>query len=461
MTSATGITGLPPRSWMEEFRQTIGLAAPLALVQIAQIAIQTADTIMIGRLGETALAAGSLGFNLNTVPFFLALGIVLAATPLAAQAFGARQARELRRVVRQGLWVSIAVGIPAMFFVMSGGFWLSLIGQPTLLAHDAGIYLFSYSFGMVPSLAVFGFRAFVTALNRTAPIVWSMLGGLVLNIFLNWLLIYGNWGFPRWELHGAGIASALSNWVMFLGLGWWLVVARPYRKFHILGRFWRPDWEKFRTIFVIGTPIGITIVMEAGMFAVSAFAAGWISVETVAGHQIALQLSAITFMVPLGLGQAATVRVGHALGRGDLVGIRRAGWSAIALAICFMGGAAVTFWTIPDVLAAAFLDVNDPANGPALSLAISFLGVAAFFQLFDGMQVSGAAALRGLSDTRWPMIFAIVGYWGIGLTVMMTLAFGLGWGGVGLWTGLASGLAVAAFLMLRRFHILTKGAPGA
>lgn len=456
MTSTAGITGQPPRSWMVEFRQTLALAGPLAAVQVGQIAIQTTDTIMIGRLGEAALAAAALGFSMFSIPFFLCLGIVMAAAPLAAQAYGARQAREMRRVVRQGLWVSVAIGIPATLFLMASEIWLTLIGQQPDLAREAGIYLTSFALGVLPAIGVFALRAFITALNRTAPIVWSMGGALALNVFLNWLLIYGNWGFPRLELLGAGIASAIANWAMFIGLCAWASLARPYRKFHILGRFWRPDWEKFRAIFAIGFPIGITILMEAGMFAISAFAMGWISVEAVAGHQIALQWAAITFMVPLGLGQAATVRVGHAVGRQDPVGARRAGWAAIALAVCFMSGAAITFWSIPEWLAGAFLDASNPDNAGALAQAIAFLGVAAIFQLFDGMQVTGAAALRGLSDTTWPMIFAIIGYWGIGLSVMMTLAFVQDWGGVGLWSGLAAGLAVAAFLMLRRFHYLTR-----
>ena len=441
---------------MVEFRLTLALAGPLAAVQIGQIAIQTADTIMIGRLGEAALAAAALGFSMFTIPFFLCLGIVMAAAPLAAQAYGAKQAREMRRVVRQGLWVAVAIGIPATLFLMASETWLILIGQQPDLAQEAGIYLRSFAIGILPAIAVFALRAFITALNRTAPIVWSVGGALALNVFLNWLLIYGNWGFPRLELLGAGIASAIANWAMFIGLCSWASLARPYRKFHILGRFWRPDWEKFRAILAIGFPIGITILMEAGMFAVSAFAMGWISVEAVAGHQIALQWAAITFMVPLGLGQAATVRVGHAVGRQDPVGARRAGWAAIALAVCFMSGSAITFWTIPEWLAGAFLDAGNPNNAGALTQAVAFLGVAAIFQLFDGMQVSGAAALRGLSDTTWPMIFAIIGYWGIGLSVMMTFAFVLDWGGVGLWSGLAAGLAVAAFLMLRRFHYLTQ-----
>jgi MATE family multidrug resistance protein len=461
MSIAAGIKGPAPLPWTEEFRQTIALAGPLALVQIGQIAIQTIDTIMVGRLGDAALAAASLGFNLHSIPFFLCLGVVLAASPLAAQAHGARQPRELRRVVRQGLWVAIAIAIPGTLLLQMGETWLGLIGQPPDLARDAGIYVAAFAFGLMPGLMLFALRAFITALNRTGPIVVTMAFGLALNTFLNWLMIYGNWGFPRWELFGAGVASAIANWAMVAMLGIWLMLARPYRKFHVLGRFWRPDWDKFRTILRLGAPIGITIVMEAGMFAVAAFAMGWISTEAVAGNHIALQWAAITFMIPLGLGQAATVRVGHAVGRRDPVGARRAGWSAIALAVIFMSGAALTFWTVPEILTAAFLDAGDPKNAPALAQAAAFLAVAALFQLFDGMQVTGAAALRGLSDTRWPMIYAILGYWGIGLPVMLVLAFPLGWDGVGIWTGLAAGLAVTAFLMLSRFHRLTGGATGA
>lgn len=449
----------PAGIWTREARAMLRLAGPLILVQVAQIAVQTVDTIMIGRLGDRELAAASLGFNLFSIGFFLCLGIVIATSPLAAQAYGARDMRGFRRVVRQGLWVASAVAVPAVVLQVFTEPLLLLAGQEAELAALAEGYLHAFMWGTFPALWLFAFRAFVTALDRTAPVVWAGVLGLALNAFLNWLLIYGNWGFPRLELVGAGIASSISNFCMAGGLGLYLMLARPYRKFAILGRFWKPDWETFLAILTLGLPVGVTILMEAGMFAVSAFIMGWISAEAVAGHHIALQWAAITFMVPLGLGQAATVRVGHAVCRRDMPAARRAGLAAIVMAAGFMCLTAIAFWTLPGPLSAAFLDPGNPGNAEALALAASFLAVAAFFQIFDGLQVTGAAALRGLSDTKVPMWYAVIGYWALGLSAMLLLAFPGGLDGVGIWAGLAIGLGVAAVLMVRRFDRLTAG-PG-
>jgi MATE family multidrug resistance protein len=230
---------------------------------------------------------------------------------------------------------------------------------------------------------------------------------------------------------------------------------RQFRRFHLFGNWWRFDAQRRMAMVRLGWPIGVTMALEMGVFALAAFFMGWIGAPAVAAHAVALQLAALTFMVPLGLGQAATVRVGLALGRKDELGIARAGWTAWVMGVAFMGTMALVMWSIPRELITLFLK-DIPANAVTIALAVSFVRVAAAFQLVDGAQVIGAGMLRGLHDTRWPLIFALVGYWGVGLGIGAWLAFGADWKGVGIWVGLASGLAAVAALMLARWFMRNR-----
>jgi MATE family multidrug resistance protein len=225
---------------------------------------------------------------------------------------------------------------------------------------------------------------------------------------------------------------------------------RQFRRFHLFGHWWRFDGQRTMAMVKLGWPIGVTMALEMGVFALAAYFMGWIGAPAVAAHAVALQLAALTFMVPLGLGQATTVRVGLALGRDDEAGIARAGWTAWVMGVAFMGAMALVMWSIPRQLITLFLD-DVPANAVVIALAVSFLRVAAAFQLVDGAQVIGAGMLRGLHDTRWPLMFALVGYWVVGLGIGSWLAFGRDWKGVGIWVGLANGLAAVAALMLARW----------
>jgi MATE family multidrug resistance protein len=229
-----------------------------------------------------------------------------------------------------------------------------------------------------------------------------------------------------------------------------VVLDRQFRRFHLFGRFWRFDGERTLAMIRLGWPIGATMALEMGVFALAAYFMGWIGAPAVAAHAVALQLAALTFMVPLGLGQAATVRVGLALGRGDQVGVTRAGWTSWIMGVAFMGAMALVMWSFPRQLITLFL-TDVPQNAIVIGLAVSFLRVAAAFQLVDGAQVIGAGMLRGLHDTRWPLLFALFGYWVVGLGIGAWLAFGRDWKGVGIWIGLASGLAAVAVLMLGRW----------
>lgn len=447
---------VPAASLGAEIRATTALAVPLALTQLGQIAINTTDVLFLGRLGAESLAAATLAIALFHVLLVTCIGVAMATAPLVAQALGARQPRRARRVVRQGLWVTAAVTLPAVALLWFTDEILVGIGQDPRLAARAEQFMHALCWALPFGVALIVMRNFVTAFERTLPIMVTMGLGVLVNALLNWLLVFGHWGFPRLEMVGSGLASTIVNLAMFAGLATYAAQVRPFRRYAVLNRFWRPDWAIFREILKVGLPIGGMLLMEVGLFAGAAFLMGWIGSAEVAAHQIAIQIASTSFMVPLGISMAATVRVGLAVGAGDLAAARRAGFVACALGTAFMAGCALLFWLTPDALAGLFLSAGDPAAPPVLALAATFLMMAAVFQLADGLQVIGAGSLRGLGDTRLPMLFAAFGYWAVGFPACMAIGFGLGWGGVGIWAGLALALLVVATLMVGRFHRLTR-----
>ena len=445
--------------WRWEARALVRLSVPIVLTNVGQVAIQTTDVVMIGWLGAEALAASVLGVNLMFVLLLFAIGVVIATAPMMAQDLGRKRhaVREPRRTVRQGFWVALALGLPATLVLWNIAPILHLLGQNPALIAAAEPYVHAAMWGFVPALWFVILRNFIAALERPRAGMVIMFIGVAFNALADYALIFGALGLPALGLTGAGIATALTNVLLFLGLLGYVQLDRQFRRYQILGRFWRPDWVRFYEIFRIGLPIGITLVMEVGLFAGAGFAMGWIGTVELAAHQIALQCAAVTFMVPLGLAQAATVRVGLAAGAGDPPGVLRAGVASLVIGGLFMAAMAVVMWTVPEAIVGLFLDAGDPANARVVSTAVMFLMVAAIFQIFDGGQVIGAGALRGLKDTRWPMVFAAIAYWAIGGSLALGLAFGAGLNGLGVWIGLAVALAVAAALMIGRFLTLQRG----
>jgi MATE family multidrug resistance protein len=438
--------------WRAELRATLALAWPLILANLTQQLIQATDILLMGRLGATQLAAATLALNLTFTFNLLLLGLLIASSPMMATALGKRfnAVRDVRRTFRAGLWILI-IGLPPYWLLLwHVGSIMRAFGQAPELASQGQTFLRAYMWCAAPWLLFQLLRNFVSALERPRIILWLSIAGIAINALLSWSLIFGHFGLPALGLMGGGLGSTLT-WLVLCG-ALMLVVngEKKFRRFHVFGRFWRFDRERTRAMIRLGWPIGVTMALEMGVFALAAYFMGWIGAPAVAAHAIALQLAALTFMVPLGLGQAATVRVGLALGRRDHAGITRAGWTAWVAGVGFMGAMALVMWCLPRPLITLFLrDV--PANAAVIALAVSFLKVAAAFQLVDGAQVIGAGMLRGLHDTRWPLIFALVGYWGIGLGIGAWLAFGADWKGLGIWVGLASGLAAVAVLMLARW----------
>jgi MATE family multidrug resistance protein len=439
-------------AWLVELRATLTLAWPLILANVTQQVIQATDVLLMGRLGATQLAAATLALNLTfTINVFL-LGLVTAASPMMATALGQRSnaVRDVRRTFRAGLWLLIFAIPPYWLLLWHAGTLMLAFGEAPILADQGQTFLRAYMWCTAPWLLFQLLRNFVAALERPRVVLWLSLSGILLNALLSWSLMFGHFGLPALGLVGGGLGSTLT-WIVICGaLVTICIRERRFRRFHLFGRFWRFDPERTAAMIRLGWPIGLTLALEMGVFALAAYFMGWIRAPAVAAHAIALQCAAVTFMVPLGLGQAVTVRVGLALGRRDEAGITRAGWTAWVLGVGFMGTMAIVMWSFPRGLVTLFLH-DVPENAVVIALAVSFLRVAAAFQLVDGAQVIGAGMLRGLHDTRWPLLFALVGYWVVGLGIGSWLAFGADWKGVGIWIGLASGLACVAALMLARW----------
>ena len=439
--------------WREEIRATMLLAYPLILTNLAQAAIHATDVVLLGWVGSRSLAAGALGVNLFNAVLIFGTGLVTASAPMMARQLGRHRhsVREVRRTVRQAMWAAVAIAIPFWVLLWQAEHILLFFGQEPGLAADAGGFVRALQWGLLPYFFFLILRSFVSALERP---LWSLVigGGAVLfNAIVNYGLIFGHFGLPELGLLGAGIGSALSNLLMFVGMAIVVTRHKQFRRYRLFGRFWRADWSRFAAIWKLGLPIAVTLTLEVTIFNAAVFLMGLISTEALAAHAIAIQIAALSFMVPLGLAQAVTVRVGLAFGRGDRAGIARAGWTSFAIGEAFMVVMALVLVTIPHLLVNAFLDESDPANAEVISLAVSFLVVAALFQIVDGAQAVGAGMLRGLHDTTVPMLYALVGYWVIGLGTGVFLAFGLEWGGIGLWLGLALGLAVVSILMILRW----------
>ncbi len=454
MTVMKGSEAQPSRgAWGAEISATLALAWPIVLTNVAQTGLATTDVVMMGWLGPDALAAGALAVNLNFAFLIFAIGVVTATAPLMAIELGRNRhsVRDVRRTVRQGLWTAIAITVPIWVVLWHAeAIFLALGQQPHIAAHAAS-YLHTFQWSFLPFLFYLILRNFVSALERPLSALWVGGSALVINAFLVWTLMFGHFGIPALGLPGAGIATTLTNIYMTVGLALLITLDRRFRRYHLFGRLWRADWSRFRAIWRVGTPIGVTLAFEATSFNSATFLMGLISASALAAHAIAIQIPSLTFMVPLGLATAATVRVGRAYGARDVAGIARSGWSAYGIALLYACGTAFLILAFRRQLVGLFLDWSNPVDAVVAGLAASYLVWAGIFQIVDGAQVVSSGMLRGLGDTRVPMWLAGLGYWGFGLPVGVVLAFWVKFNGVGIWIGLSSGLAAVACLMTMRW----------
>ncbi|MBZ9938254.1 MATE family efflux transporter [Mesorhizobium sp. BR1-1-16] len=439
--------------WIVEARATISLSLPLILTNLAQTVINATDIVFIGWLGSRMLAAGALGTNLYFAMLIFGIGMISAVSPMIAKKLGERRhsVRAVRNIVRQGFWLALAISIPFWILLWHSEAILLAIGQEPELAAIAGHYMRGLQWAMLPFLCYLVLRSFVVALEQP---FWSLVIGVIglaVNALAVWSLVFGKFGLPALGIVGAGIGSTISAVAMFAGMAVVCVVHPRFRRYHVFGYFWRPDLGEFLKLASLGLPIGIAVGLEVTVFNAAVFLMGLIGATAVAAHAIAIQFAALCFMVPLGFSQAATVRVGYAYGAGDRDAIRRAGWTPFALGIAFMCCTALVILAVPEKLAGIFLDRGDVANAEVVRLTVSFLFIAALFQVFDGAQVIAGGMLRGLHDARVPMLYALLGYWGVGLGTSVTLGFGFGYGGIGIWIGLACGLAATSIMLVTRW----------
>ncbi len=426
-----------------DLRGLLRLAGPIVLIQVGLMSLGVVDTIMVGHVSATALAAVALGNLYSFGLLIFGLGVLLALDPIVAQALGAKDEVAVQRGLQRGLLLSLILTIPTSLLILAVGPVLTLAQQPAEVIPYATGYVYRVAPSVWPFFAFVAFRQTLQAHHRTRPIVITILIANLANVFLNYAWIFGKFGFPELGVLGSAWATTVGRWLMValvLALGW--KDLSPYlrglapRVFQLepLGRMLR-----------VGTPIGLQMLFEWGAFAAIGLLMGSLGIIQMAAHQVALNLAALTFMVPLGVSSAAAVIIGHAVGREDAAGVRRSSLAALIVGAGFMSITAIVFVTIPGLLAGIYTTHVD-----VIRLAVLLLPIAGVFQVFDGIQIVCLGILRGLGDTRAPMIISILGFWCLGIPVSVWLAFGRDFGAPGLWWGLVAGLGIVAIVLALR-----------
>jgi len=431
---------------LSEVRATLGIAAPLAAANLAQMAMGITNTIMVGELGAAPLAAAGLGGMLFYMMAMLCQGVLTAVAPLAAHAIGADDHPTAGRVAGAGLIVAAALALPIIAILTAIPSLLALLGYEPVLATEIGNYLRMIRWGAPAFLGFAVFRFLLVASFRTRVVMLVPLCAIPVNAALNWVLIFGHFGLPAFGSAGSGCSTAIVQWLMLLSLAGYMLRMPTRMPVRLALRV----LSEIPRILRLGLPSGVLVGLEVGVFAMTGILMGLLGADALGAHQLVLNVASLSFMVPLGLGQAATVRVAYQLGLGVPAAARRAAYIAVALGAAFMSVTAVLLLTLPRTIASAYVALDDPANGALLATAIQLFVIAAIFQIFDGVQVIAVGALRGYRDTGVPMLLAAIGYWAIGFAGSWLLAFPLGFGPVGLWLGLALGLAVVATSLIVR-----------
>lgn len=431
------------------------LAIPLMVSQLAQIGISFVDTVMAGRHGEESLAGVAVGSSL-WIPAFLALmGVLMATTPMVAQAYGERRPDAIKHTVQQALWLALFLGIGFMLLLRNlGGIFELLEIQPGVLFQSQG-YIKAVAWGL-PALAAFQvLKSLNEGLHLTRPYMYVSLIALAFNIPLNYVLIYGKLGLPALGGVGCGWATAIVLWLeLFMLLG--LTLRNPkLRPFILITQWQRPDLGKLADILKLGVPIGVSFLIESSMFALIALFIAELGATVVAGHQVAMSFASLTFMVPLSLSMAITIRCGYSLGRGRPDRAQFTGWIGIGLTLCAAAISSSAMLFLPEQIASIYTH-----NPEVKGLAIELLILAALFQFSDSIQVSATGALRGYKDTRVAFLMVLTAYWGVGLPLGYTLGLTDLWGGAtgphGFWIGLIAGLTLASILLSWRFFIIGR-----
>ena len=434
------------------------LALNPRLTQLAQMAIFTTDVILLGRYSKTALAAAAIGNTVYYSAWLVGSGPAAAVAPMIAHSLGAwdKARASVRSALRMGLWAVAGVSLPMMAVMWFARPILVALHQDPTLARGAGQFVGMLSFGLPFSLGYMVLRNFVTALGRPRAALWVMVATIAFNALVGWTLIFGHFGAPRLGIVGSGLATACSALFSFLAMLVVIQTDRTLRVYRIWRRFLRPAREQLAEVFRLGIPMGATMMLESMFFNAMTLVIGTFGLAQVAAHQVAISVASITFMVPLGVAMAATIRVGLAMGGGDPAGARRSGLTAMGMGVIFIAAGGIAMAVFGEKIAGLYVAGRGPGDLAVIATAGLFLRVAAAFQVFDALQVIGALSLRGLKDARAPIVIAALSYWLVGTPVALALGFGLHMRGLGIWIGMAVGLAVAAVGMVARFQQLTR-----
>ena len=433
----------------EHVKSILTLGLPLIGSHLAQTSIWLTDSLMLGWYDVEALAAQVLGSTYFFILFIFGSGFAWALMPMVAEAETSGQAQQVRRVTRMAIWIAMVYGVLTLPALLSAEGVLGALGQGPALAEGAGLYLAIAGWSIFPALMVMVLKSYLSALERTQIVLWATLAAVAVNAALNYVLIFGHFGAPEMGLAGSAWASLAAQLASMVVIVAYAIRAVPEHELFV--RFWRADWEALWRVFRLGWPIGITNIAEVGLFSAASLMMGWLGTVPLAAHGIALQLSSMTFMLHVGLSNVATIRSGRSLGAGDLAELRTGASTVIFLSLVFVVLTVITFLTIPNLLIGLFLAPDDPDRAAVIVIGVTLMAAAALFQAADSAQVMALGLLRGVQDTRVPMIIATIAYWGVGAPMAYVLAFVVGWEGVGVWLGLAAGLAVAGGFMMLRF----------
>ena len=435
-----------------EVRATIKLALPLIAGQLSAVGMSAVDVALAGHYNAHTLAAVAVGANVWVLGLVSAVGVMMALSPSVAQLDGANRRGEIGPLFRQALWLAAGMSVLLWLGARHAGPLLRLIGVDPALTDDVQAFLHALSWGAPGLCGYFALRGLCEGSSWTRPTMLFGMFGLAVLVPLDWIMIYGKFGFPALGARGSGIANALALWLQLLAFLTYLKFSRRFRDLQLFARLEPPDWQALRQLLWIGVPMAVTLLMEAGLFVISALLVSRLGTVAIDGHQIAINVASVTFMLPLGLALAVTVRVGHAAGRGDAHGVRYAGYVGMALALLTQAVSATLMFTVPHAIAHIYS--GDPR---VVALAAQLLILAGIFQFSDGIQVVSNGALRGLKDTRMPMLITAFAYWVVGMPTGAWLAFGAGYGVRGMWIGMIAGLTAAAVLLLARWATQTRG----
>ncbi len=443
----------PTSPFRTELRTTLHLAAPLALANMLQMAVYAVDVIFVARLGQEALAAASLATALFGLMMWCFSGLTGAVAPLIAAELGRMRhaVREVRHSVRMALWLALLVGLGGMLVCQFGEAIMLAAGQDPHVARLAGSFMALLCWSMIPQIFCNVLRTFIAALGR--PVFATAITALAIavNAAGNYAFVFGHFGAPALSLQGSALSTVIVSLVTLATYCGAIRADRRLRRYRIFGRWWRAEWQRLREIVKLGVPIALIVIAEGGFFGSAAFLMGLIGSAELAAHTVALQVAAFFFQIPMGIGQAATIRVGYHFGAGNREACGRAGWAGVLTCLGFQLFGAAVMLLAPQAVLSVYIDTKAPANAAMVGFAVQYLLVAAAFQLFDGLQAVAAGALRGLQDTRMPMVLALFGYWLPGFGTAIILGFFTPLSGLGVWIGLAIGLVVVAGLLLWRW----------